>query len=74
MAKKTASALMAAGRDDGFWERGLNAWDIAAGLLIVREAGGLIEPITQGADPLVDGEMICANDGLFTALAKAVRG
>ena len=67
-------AYVAAGRYDGYWERRLNAWDIAAGLLIVREAGGLIEPITQGADPLVDGEMICANDGLFTALAKAVRG
>ncbi|MEO0501947.1 MAG: inositol monophosphatase family protein [Pseudomonadota bacterium] len=67
-------AYVAAGRYDGYWERRLNAWDIAAGLLIVREAGGLIEPITQGADPLEDGEMICANDGLFTALAKAVRG
>ncbi|MEO0668488.1 MAG: inositol monophosphatase family protein [Pseudomonadota bacterium] len=67
-------AYVAAGRYDGYWERRLNAWDIAAGLLIVREAGGLVEPITKGADPLEDGEMICANDGLFTPLAKAVRG
>ena len=67
-------AYVAAGRYDGYWERRLNAWDIAAGLLIVREAGGLVEPITNGADPLEDGEMICANDGLFTPLAKAVRG
>ena len=67
-------AYVAAGRYDGYWERRLNAWDIAAGLLIVREAGGLIEPITNGADPLEDGELVCANDGLFTPLAKAVRG
>ncbi|MEO0745510.1 MAG: inositol monophosphatase family protein [Pseudomonadota bacterium] len=67
-------AYVAAGRYDGYWERRLNAWDIAAGLLIVREAGGLVEPITDGADPLEDGEMICANDGLFSPLAKAVRG
>ena len=67
-------AYVAAGRYDGYWERRLNAWDIAAGLLIVREAGGRVEPITNGADPLEDGELICANDGLFTPLAKAVRG
>ncbi|MEO1365442.1 MAG: inositol monophosphatase family protein, partial [Pseudomonadota bacterium] len=67
-------AYVAAGRYDGYWERRLNAWDIAAGLLIVREAGGLVEPITNGADPLEDGELICANDGLFTPLVKAVRG
>ena len=38
-------AYVAAGRFDGFWERGLNSWDIAAGLLIVRESGGLVETI-----------------------------
>ena len=66
-------AYVAAGRYDGYWERRLNAWDIAAGLLIVREAGGLVEPITNGADPLEDGELLSANDVLFTPLAKAVR-
>ena len=67
-------AYVAAGRYDGFWERRVNAWDIAAGLLIVREAGGLVEPISEGADPLEDGEMICANEALFAPLCKAVRG
>ena len=66
-------AYVAAGRYDGYWERRLNAWDIAAGLLIVREAGGLVEPLTPGKDMLADGEIICANEGLFSPLAKLVR-
>ncbi|WP_299150263.1 inositol monophosphatase family protein [uncultured Tateyamaria sp.] len=66
-------AYVAAGRYDGYWERRLNAWDIAAGLLIVREAGGLVEPLTPGKDILEDGEIICANEGLFAQLAKLVR-
>ena len=67
-------AYVAAGRYDGFWERSLNAWDLAAGLLIVREAGGLAEPIAPQGDILEDGEMICANEALFTPLTKLVRG
>ncbi|WP_415919966.1 inositol monophosphatase family protein [Tateyamaria sp. SN6-1] len=67
-------AYVAAGRYDGYWERRLNAWDIAAGLLIVREAGALVEPITEGADPLDDGQVICGTEALFAPLAKAVRG
>ncbi len=66
-------AYVAAGRYDGFWERRLNAWDIAAGLLIVREAGGFAEPLTPGRDILEDGEIICANEPLFAQLAKIVR-
>jgi myo-inositol-1(or 4)-monophosphatase len=64
---------VAAGRYDGYWERRLNAWDIAAGLLIVREAGGLVEPITPGNDILEDGEIICANQAVFPQLAKVIR-
>ena len=67
-------AYVAAGRYDGFWERSLNAWDLAAGLLIVREAGGLAEPIAPQGDILEDGEMICANEALFAPLTKLVRG
>lgn len=67
-------AYVAAGRYDGYWERRLNAWDIAAGLLIVREAGGLAEPIDPKGDILSDGTIVCANDGLFEPLAKLVRG
>ena len=67
-------AYVAAGRYDGFWERRLNAWDMAAGLVIVREAGGFVEPLREGGDILADGEVICANEAIFPAFAKAIRG
>ena len=66
-------AYVAAGRYDGFWERGLHAWDIAAGLLIVREAGGLVEPIGAGGDILEDGTVIAANPEIFDKFAKVIR-
>ena len=66
-------AYVAAGRYEGYWERELNAWDIAAGLVIVREAGGLIGPIRDGQDPLVDGNLIAANNDIFEKFAKIVR-
>lgn len=66
-------AYVAAGRYDGYWERRLNAWDLAAGLLIVREAGGLVEPLTEGGSILEDGEIICANEHMFDPLAKIIR-
>ncbi|MCV3271231.1 inositol monophosphatase family protein [Roseobacter sinensis] len=67
-------AYVAAGRYDGYWERRLNAWDIAAGLIILREAGGLAEPIEPEKDIVADGTIICANEALFSPLAKLVRG
>ena len=67
-------AYVAAGRYDGFWERRLNAWDMAAGVVIVREAGGLIEPIQPGGDLLGDGEVLCANEAVFDQFAKVIRG
>lgn len=67
-------AYVAAGRYDGFWERRLNSWDMAAGLVIVREAGGFVEPLREGGDILTDGEVICANEAIFPAFAKAIRG
>ncbi len=66
-------AYVAAGRYDGYWERRLNAWDIAAGLLIVKEAGAFAEPLTPGNDILEDGEIICANEPMFPQLAKIIR-
>ena len=67
-------AYVAAGRYDGFWERRLNAWDMAAGLVIVREAGGLVEPLTPGGDILASGEVVAANEAIFTQFAKVLRG
>ncbi len=66
-------AYVAAGRYDGFWERRLNAWDLAAGIIIVREAGGLVEPLNPDGDILSDGEVICANEPLFEGFAKIIR-
>ena len=66
-------AYVAAGRYDGFWERRLNAWDLAAGLILVREAGGLVQPLTEGADVLRDGEVIAANEAIFDRVARVLR-
>jgi myo-inositol-1(or 4)-monophosphatase len=60
-------AWVAAGRLDGYWERKLAPWDIAAGLLMVREAGGRAEDIA-GGDPLETGDVLAGNDDIFRAL------
>jgi myo-inositol-1(or 4)-monophosphatase len=67
-------AYVAAGRLDGYWERRLHAWDLAAGSLIVREAGGLTETITPGGNIVADGSILCANEPVFASFAKQVRG
>lgn len=66
-------AYVAAGRYDGFWERELSIWDIAAGSLIVTEAGGLVGPIRDGHDPLVHGDIVAANGDIFNHFAKIIR-
>ena len=66
-------AYVAAGRFDGYWERGLHSWDIAAGLVILREAGGLVEPIDPAGDILEDGAVIAANEVIFSKFAKVIR-
>lgn len=64
---------VAAGRLDGFWERKLQPWDMAAGLLIVRESGGLVEPLTPGMNILGSGDVICANEPIFEQFSKVIR-
>lgn len=66
-------AYVAAGRYDGFWERALHSWDIAAGIVIVREAGGIVEPLEAGGDIMEDGALICANEPIFETFAKVIR-
>ncbi len=66
-------AYVAAGRYDGFWERGLKPWDIAAGILIVREAGGFVEPIRPGQVLIEDGHVICGAPAIFERFAGIVR-
>ncbi len=67
-------AYVAAGRYDGFWERRLQPWDIAAGVIIAREAGALLEPLNKTDDLLASGNVVCANEALFTGFAKIIRG
>ncbi len=67
-------AYVAAGRFDGYWERRLNAWDMAAGELIVREAGGFVEAMDEGERVLENGSIIAANPTVFPKFAKLVRG
>ncbi len=66
-------AYVAAGRYDGYWERELNIWDIAAGVLIAQEAGALVEGLRKDQDPLADGALICANNAIFEHFAKVIR-
>jgi myo-inositol-1(or 4)-monophosphatase len=61
-------AYVAAGRFEGFWEFGLKPWDLAAGILIVREAGGYISDLTGGAGMMASGDIVAANDHLHPAL------
>jgi myo-inositol-1(or 4)-monophosphatase len=65
-------AYVAAGRLDGFWEYGLQNWDIAAGVLIVQEAGGLVSDPKGGQDFFKQGNLVCANPKLFKPLLQTL--
>ena len=67
-------AWVAAGRYEGFWERELHAWDIAAGLILVKEAGGFVSGLREGQDPLESGSVLACNDSLFAIVQKVLRG
>ena len=66
-------AYVACGRLDGFWEADLNAWDLAAGCLIIQEAGGLISDFEGEDNHLDTGNIIAANPKIFIALTKIIR-
>jgi myo-inositol-1(or 4)-monophosphatase len=66
-------AYVAAGRFDAFWERGLNSWDIAAGELIVREAGGFVTGCDGEADFLSTGSICCGNEAMHTQMLALLR-
>jgi myo-inositol-1(or 4)-monophosphatase len=61
-------AYVAAGRFDAFWERGLNSWDIAAGALLIREAGGFVSGADGEEDFLETGSICCGNDVMHRQL------
>ncbi len=66
-------AYVAAGRFDGFWEQNLSAWDIAPGILLVREAGGYVTDIKGGSDMLKNGSIIAANDRLHAPIERVIK-
>lgn len=61
-------AYVAAGRYDGYWERGLKPWDLAAGIVLVREAGGLVTDVNGGDKALATGDVLAGNSAITKAL------
>lgn len=66
-------AYVACGRLDGFWEFGLNIWDIAAGVLMVKEAGGMICEPNGGEDYLKSGNVVAANPVIMRQFLKMIK-
>jgi len=66
-------AYVAAGRLDGFWEIGLNIWDMAAGVLLIQEAGGLSSDFVGGHDYLESGNIVAGNPKVFAEILKTIR-
>ena len=67
------SRLVAAGRYDGFWEMGLSAWDMAAGALMIKEAGGLVTDFNGDDNYLKTGTIVAATPKPFPALLQIVQ-
>lgn len=67
-------AFVAAGRFDAFWERDLHSWDVGAGIVLVREAGGTVSEIEGGDKPMHAGSIIAANAEIFDKARKLVKG
>jgi myo-inositol-1(or 4)-monophosphatase len=66
-------AYVAAGRTDGFFQIGLDPWDMAAGAVIVREAGGFVSDIAGGDHFMETGNLVAANPKIFKDLIKIIR-
>jgi myo-inositol-1(or 4)-monophosphatase len=65
--------FVASGSYDGFWERNLQPWDIAAGIIIVREAGGFVTDAEGGADMLAKGSVCAGNEAVHRELLRLIR-
>jgi myo-inositol-1(or 4)-monophosphatase len=67
-------AYVAAGRYDGYWEKGLQPWDVAAGILLVREAGGFISDFNGAKEDLARGDVVAANAKLHKPMLDLLSG
>ena len=68
----TDIAYVACGRYDGFYEYGLNPWDVAAGILLVKEAGGSVSDFAGHSDPLFAEHIVCSNHKIFTGFQSVI--
>lgn len=66
-------AYVAAGRLDAFWEIGLNKWDIAAGVLLIRESGGLVADFNGGSSFMESGNIVAGNPKCFKNLLQTIQ-
>jgi myo-inositol-1(or 4)-monophosphatase len=66
-------AYVAAGRADGFWELGLKPWDIAAGALLIWEAGGFVSDLAGGEQFMETGNVVAGNPKVFKAMLQTIR-
>ena len=66
-------AYVAAGRYDGFWEIGLSPWDMAAGIVLIREAGGVVTDLKGAHNEMASGEIVAANNNLHPPLSTMLR-
>ncbi len=66
-------AYVAAGRLDGFWELDLNIWDIAAGVLLIEEAGGIVGGISGNPNHLETGHVVAGNPKIFKAMLQTIK-
>ncbi len=66
-------AFVAAGRLDGYWERNLHPWDMAAGTILIREAGGVVTGINGDDDALTTGNVVCGNEYVHGELVKILK-
>lgn len=66
-------AYVAAGRFDGYWERGLSEWDMAAGIIIIREAGGFVSQIDGGEKMLAQGDILATNSNVNQQISDILR-
>ncbi len=67
-------AWVAAGRFDGFWEHGLSPWDLAAGMILIREAGGIVTDLDGELEVLSKGSVLAGNEHIHSGLLAALKG
>ncbi|MBY0612670.1 MAG: inositol monophosphatase [Beijerinckiaceae bacterium] len=66
-------AFVAAGRLDAYWERGIHSWDMAAGIVLVREAGGFVTDAKGGEEFIASGEIVAGNEAIQADVLKLVK-